>query len=61
MQKGQFEEAIVHGMKKKEEFVNELALEPVNGVDMGEYLSKNISYEFDKHKKQGLDLFLSSL
>lgn len=57
----QFNEAIVYGMKKKEEFVNELALEPVNGVDMGEYMKKNISYEFDKNKKKALDLFLSSV
>lgn len=55
----QFNEAIIYGMKKKEEFVNELSLEPVNGIDMGEYLLQNISYEFDKNKKQALDMFLS--
>lgn len=56
-----FNEAIIYGMKKKEEFVNELSLEPVNGVEMGEYLLHSISYEFDKHKKQAMDLFLSSI
>lgn len=55
----QFNEAIVYGMKKKEEFVSELSLEPVNGIDMSEYLLQNISYEFDKQKKQALDTFLS--
>ncbi len=60
-QKNLFNQAILYGMKKKEDFVTELALEPVNGVDMEEYLLKNISYEFDKNKKQALDLFLSSV
>lgn len=57
----EFNEAIVYGMKKKEEFVNELAFEPVNGIEIGEYLSKNISYELDYLKKQALDLFLSDV
>ncbi len=59
--KMELNEAILYGMKKKEELVNELSLEPINGVDMGEYLLHNISYEFDKQKKQALDLFLTSI
>lgn len=57
----QFNDAIKFGMVKKELFVNEMALEPVNGIDMGEYLLKNISYEYDKNKKKALDLFLSAM
>lgn len=57
----QFNDAIVYGMKKKASFVKELDLESINGVDMSDYLLHNISYEFDKGKRQALDLFLSSV
>lgn len=56
-----FNNSVLYGMKKKEEFVNELALEPINGINMNQYLLHNISYEFDKNKRKALDLFLSNL
>lgn len=55
--KKQFNKAVKFGVENIEKAIENISSE----IDLHNYLTKNISYTFDKPKKQAMDLFLSYL
>ena len=56
-----FNRVLAYGVNHKTESVEYFKDKLPAGVDAIKYLNENISFEFDKQKKRGLDLFLTFL
>jgi chorismate dehydratase len=54
-----FNEALTYGVTHIQDSLDFMNEKLPQGVDCYEYLTKNISFQFDEKKKQGLELFLS--
>jgi chorismate dehydratase len=57
----EFNAALKQGLDKRNELIPILEKEGKYNTDIGVYLRKSISYDYDKDKKQALELFLSYL
>jgi chorismate dehydratase len=56
-----FDKALEYGINHKPETIDFFKDSIPPGIDAVKYLNENISFEFDREKKKGLDLFLSLL
>ncbi|HEY0029987.1 MAG TPA: menaquinone biosynthesis protein [Bacteroidia bacterium] len=57
----EFNSALKEGLAARPVLINELKKEARYATDIDLYLNKNIDYDYDSHKKQALELFLSYL
>src|SRR4030095_3499782 len=55
----QFEEALGYGLQSINTVVDQLNSFPGNREEIGHYLNKNLSYEFDDLKQKGMEKFLN--
>jgi len=58
---GQFNKALHHGVMNIDQVLDFYSTRLPKNADCRKYLTENISYGFDKPKKEGLNLFLSYL